>query len=206
MIDRDTRRHSVSLDWDYVRFRTAMRRMYQISTMPYVENVVLMQSATKGYHCLIDFDRPVHIALVRFDLDDDPRRLLHDLLDKPRDIDTLSWDHKWKYGRLWEAKTLWVYRRQLGWIKVQNPTPRIVRKIRLLFYKHLYDRTTSRGPYYYRSKHSRNNRSQSHNPVCRRTVKQDLSEPRNDHAESRSHGRTVCNQPSEHGRRDKQSH
>jgi len=102
----DKKSKFITLDWDNINLHQAMSQYNAILDSPNVKKVKLSKSSTKGYHCSVEFYFPVIIALSRFNLGDDPRRILHDLFNRPDHIHDILWTRKIIGGIVHESKKL----------------------------------------------------------------------------------------------------
>lgn len=84
----------LSLDWDNINLQDALVRFLGIIDSPNTKSAVLSRSARKGYNCRINTLFPVLVAKYRFNLGDDPRRLLHDLFNRPDHVHDILWNRK----------------------------------------------------------------------------------------------------------------
>lgn len=91
----DTQGKYLTLDWDNISKDVAINRVQEIcDSDPNLEKLQLSRSPTKGFHCRIYFFRPVNIVEMRHKLNDDPRRLLNDILNRPAHIHDILWSRK----------------------------------------------------------------------------------------------------------------
>ena len=101
----DTSRY-ITLDWDNINLHEAVSQYNAILDSPNVSKATLSRSACKGFHCRVWFIYPVLIARCRFELGDDPRRLLHDLFNRTGLIHDVLWSRKTIAGIVYKAETI----------------------------------------------------------------------------------------------------
>ena len=96
----------ITLDWDNINLHQAISQYNAILESPNVKRATLSRSARKGFHCRVWFLFPVLVARCRFGLGDDPRRLLHDLFNRPAHIHDILWTRKTIGGITHKAQTV----------------------------------------------------------------------------------------------------
>lgn len=90
----------ITLDWDI-----KWKRRYYLKKISWyapvrdiVKSVRIRKSATKGYHCILELTSPVPEIRTRFELGDDPSRIIGDILRIKR-INNILWDYKVMKGK-----------------------------------------------------------------------------------------------------------
>ncbi len=106
LLDLTTTSTKITLDWDNINLHEAFSRFRKILDSPNTKKAKLLRSATKGFHCRVEFFFPVRIAKCRFELNDDPRRLLHDLFNRDNRIHDILWSRKSIAGIIYKAETV----------------------------------------------------------------------------------------------------
>ena len=97
-----------SLDWDNINLQEALVRFEAIRGSPNVIKATLSRSPRKnGYHVRVFFHFSVRVASYRFNHSDDPRRLLHDLFNRPG-IHDILWKRKTVAGVPYIAEEILV--------------------------------------------------------------------------------------------------
>lgn len=96
----------VTLDWDNINLHQAISQYNAILESPNVSKATLSKSSRKGYHVRVWFLHPVRVANYRFALGDDPRRLLHDLFNRPNNIHDVLWSRKTIAGVIYKSETI----------------------------------------------------------------------------------------------------
>lgn len=96
----------LTLDWDNINLYEAVLRFDEILDSPNCKRAILYRSPTKGFHCRVWFLYPVRVAICRFQLNDDPRRLLHDLFNRSDIVHDILWSRKSIRGIIYKAKTI----------------------------------------------------------------------------------------------------
>ena len=96
----------ITLDWDNINLHQAISQYNAILESPNVKKSTLSRSATKGFHCRVWFIYPVLIAKCRFELGDDPRRLLHDLFNRVGIIHDVLWIRKTIAGITYKSEEI----------------------------------------------------------------------------------------------------
>ena len=99
----------ITLDWDNINLHQAVSQYNAILESPNVKRAKLSRSPRKGWHCRVWFSYPVLVAKCRFELGDDPRRLLHDLFNRPDHIHDILWARKVVAGTIYTAQTIMEY-------------------------------------------------------------------------------------------------
>lgn len=101
-----TTSRKITLDWDNIKLDEAVHRYNEIIDSPNCQGAILSRSPTKGFHCRVWFFHPVRIARCRFNLNDDPRRLLHDLFNRSDNVHDILWDRKSIGGIIYKAQQI----------------------------------------------------------------------------------------------------
>lgn len=101
----------ISLDWDNINLHQAVSQYNAILESPNVKRAKLARSARKGFHCSVWFHYPVIVAKSRFELGDDPRRILHDLFNRPDHIHDVLWTRKTIGGNSYKTETVVDYKK-----------------------------------------------------------------------------------------------
>ena len=96
----------VTLDWDKISLQEALVRFININESPNTRRATLSLSPRKGFHVRVWLHHPVIVAKYRFNFGDDPRRLLHDLFNRPDHIHDILWARKTIAGIPFKAVTL----------------------------------------------------------------------------------------------------
>ena len=96
----------ITLDWDNINLHQAVSQYNAILESPNVSKATLSRSARKGFHCRVWFLYPVLVAKCRFELGDDPRRLLHDLFNRPSHIHDVLWSRKTVAGIVFKSQKI----------------------------------------------------------------------------------------------------
>lgn len=106
----------LTLDWDDTTYEECMDRLEKLHLYHSdIKKLVYRQSAGKrGYHVQCWFNCNVSIPLMRFKLQDDPRRLLHDIFNRPDYIHGILWRRKTIEGEVYEAGPWLEYPQQLS--------------------------------------------------------------------------------------------
>jgi len=94
-----------TLDWDDIDKDVLYRRLHEIRKNHInTRKLVFRQSPTKsGYHIRGYLHGNASIPRLRFQFQDDPRRLLHDLFNRPDNIHDVLWDRKTIQGKVFKA-------------------------------------------------------------------------------------------------------
>ena len=94
-----------TLDWDNISLDEVFKRLRAIrSNYTNVRELVYRVSPNKsGYHILGKLWGYSNIPRLRFELGDDPRRLLHDIFNRPDNIHDVLWNRKTIEGKVYKA-------------------------------------------------------------------------------------------------------
>lgn len=84
----------VTLDWDNIDLQVALIRFSEIAKSDNTIRTILSLSPRKGYHVRIWLRFAVRLVIYRLGHSDDPRRLYHDLVNRPPHIHDILWIRK----------------------------------------------------------------------------------------------------------------
>ena len=95
----------LTLDWDDIDRDACIHRMQAIlEDYSNVKELLFRQSPSKsGWHIRVILHANTNVPLMRFKLQDDPRRLLHDIFNRADYVHDVLWDRKTIQGKTFNA-------------------------------------------------------------------------------------------------------
>ena len=99
----DHKDNTFTLDWDICGVGEFQRRIKEILNLPEVVGLRWRTSARGGYHVKVQLLHKEYVLPYRRRFADDGRRIVNDLLNRPRHIHDILWDTKNVHGIKWTA-------------------------------------------------------------------------------------------------------